>query len=148
MRVPCVHGHTGLCDESAAGCHSGRRITLALGLAMFLKPLRKIPFSMIVSLISGGIVAYFLNRLNLSAIWALGITLVVMAILWITLTFLGIGVMITEWILSARPIMFIVGIIGMIEGILIGWGTLSEQAQPRKPLNEGSHIQALRGPVA
>ena len=48
---------------------------------MFLKPLRKIPFSMIVSLISGGIVAYFLNRLNLSAIWALGITLVVMAIL-------------------------------------------------------------------
>jgi len=31
-------------------------VTLALGFAMFLKPLRKIPFSMIVSLIAGGVV--------------------------------------------------------------------------------------------
>jgi hypothetical protein len=97
-------------------------ITLALGLAMFLKPLRKIPFSMIVSLIAGGVVAYFLIKLNLSATWVLIITLVVMAIIWIMLKFLGIGVRIAEWILSARPIMFIVGIIGLIEGILIWMG--------------------------
>ncbi len=97
-------------------------VTLALGLAMFLKPLRKIPFSMIVSLISGGVVAYFLIKMNLSATWVLIITLIVMAIIWIMLKFLGIGVRIAEWILSARPIMFIVGIIGLIEGILIWMG--------------------------
>jgi predicted membrane channel-forming protein YqfA (hemolysin III family) len=97
-------------------------VTLALGLAMFLKPLRKIPFSMIVSLISGGVIAYFLIKMNLSATWVLIITLIVMAIVWIMLKFLGIGVRIAEWILSARPIMFIVGIIGLIEGILIWMG--------------------------
>jgi hypothetical protein len=97
-------------------------VTLALGFAMFLKPLRKIPFSMIVSLIAGGVVAYFLIKLNLSATWVIIITLVIMAIIWMILKFLGIGVRIAEWILSARPIMFIVGIIGLIEGILIWMG--------------------------
>jgi hypothetical protein len=97
-------------------------VILALGLAMFLKPLRKIPFSMIISLISGGIVAYFLIKMNLSATWVLVITLVVMAIVWMALKFLGIGVRMAEWILTARPIMFIVGIIGLIEGILIWMG--------------------------
>ena len=97
-------------------------VTMALGFAMFLKPLRKIPFSMIVSLIAGGVVAYFLIKLNLSATWVIIITLVIMAIIWMILKFLGIGVRIAEWILSARPIMFIVGIIGLIEGILIWMG--------------------------
>ena len=97
-------------------------VTLALGLAMFLKPLKKIPFSMIISLISGGIVAYFLVKLNLSATWVLVITLVVMAIVWITLKFLGIGVRIAEWILSARPILLVVGVIALIEGALVWMG--------------------------
>ena len=97
-------------------------VILALGLSMFLKPLRKIPFSMIISLISGGVVAYFLIKLNLSATWVLVITLVVMAIVWMMLKFLGIGVRIAEWILSARPIMFIVGIIALIEGVLLWMG--------------------------
>ena len=77
---------------------------------------------MIVSLIAGGVVAYFLIKLNLSATWVIIITLVIMAIIWMILKFLGIGVRIAEWILSARPIMFIVGIIGLIEGILIWMG--------------------------
>ena len=89
---------------------------------MFLKPLRKIPFSIIISLVSGGIVAYFLIKMNLSATWVLVITLVVMAIVWMALKFLGIGVRMAEWILGARPIMFIVGVIGLIEGILIWMG--------------------------
>ena len=97
-------------------------VILALGLSMFLKPLRKIPFSMIISLISGGAVAFLLIKLNLSATWVLVITLVVMAIVWMMLKFLGIGVRIAEWILSARPIMFIVGIIALIEGILLWMG--------------------------
>jgi hypothetical protein len=98
-------------------------VTLALGLSMFLKPLRKIPFSMIISLISGGVVAYFLIKMNLSATWVLIITLVVMAIVWMTLKFLGIGARFAGWILSARPIMFIVGIIGVVEGALIWMGS-------------------------
>ena len=98
-------------------------ITLALGLSMFLKPLRKIPFSIIISLISGGVVAYFLIKLNLSVTWVLVITLVAMAIVWIALKLLGTGVRIAEWILSARPIMFIVGIIGSIEGVLLWIGS-------------------------
>jgi hypothetical protein len=98
-------------------------ITLALGLAMFLKPLRKIPFSMIISLIAGGAVAYFLIKLNLSVTYIIVITLVVMAIVWIVLKFLGIGFRVAEWILSARPILFIVGIIGLIEGVLIWAGS-------------------------
>ncbi len=101
---------------------AGIAITLALGLSMFLKPLRKIPFSMIISLISGGVVAYFLIKLNLSATWVLVIALVVMAIVWITLKFLGIGARIAGWILSARPIMLIVGVIGLIEGVLLWMG--------------------------
>jgi hypothetical protein len=98
-------------------------ITLALGLAMFLKPLRKIPFAMIVSLISGGVVAYFLIKLNLSGTYVIVITLVVMAIVWIILKFLGIGFRVAEWILSARPILFIVGIVGLVEGILLWTGS-------------------------
>jgi hypothetical protein len=97
-------------------------VTLALGLSMFLKPLRKIPFSIIISLVSGGVVAYFLIKLNLSATWVLVIALVVMAIVWIILRFLGIGVRIAEWILSARPIMLIVGVIGLVEGVLLWMG--------------------------
>ncbi|MGD0818349.1 MAG: hypothetical protein ABR986_08140 [Methanomassiliicoccales archaeon] len=98
-------------------------VTLALGLSMFLKPLRKIPFSMIIALVSGGIVAYFLIKLDfLSVTWILVITLVIMAIVWITLKLLGVGIRIAEWILSARPIMFIVGIIALIEGALIWMG--------------------------
>ena len=97
-------------------------ITLALGLAMFLKPLRKIPFSMIIALIVGGGVAYFLIKLNLSATWVLVITLVIMAIVWMVLKLLGVGVRIAEWILSARPIMFIIGAIGLVEGILLWIG--------------------------
>ncbi|HEY3419362.1 MAG TPA: hypothetical protein VGK23_02285 [Methanomassiliicoccales archaeon] len=98
-------------------------VTLALGLSMFLKPLRKIPFSMIISLIAGGVVAYFLIKLNLSATWVLVIALVVMAIVWIILKFLGIGARIAEWILTARPIMLIVGVIGLIEGVLLWMGS-------------------------
>jgi hypothetical protein len=102
---------------------AGIAVTLALGLSMFLKPLRKIPFSMIIALIGGGIVAYFLIKLDfLSVTWILVITLVIMAIIWITLKLLGVGVRIAEWILSARPIMFIVGIIALIEGALIWMG--------------------------
>jgi hypothetical protein len=101
---------------------AGIAITLALGLSMFLKPLRKIPFSMIISLIAGGAVAYFLIKLNLSATWVLVIALVVMAIVWLILKFLGIGVRIAEGILTARPIMLIVGVIGLIEGVLLYMG--------------------------
>lgn len=97
-------------------------ITLALGLSMFLKPLRKIPFSVIIALVLGGVVAYFLIKLDLGVTYVLVITLVVMAIVWIILKFLGVGVRAAEWILSARPIMFIVGIIGLIEGVLIWTG--------------------------
>ncbi len=97
-------------------------ITLALGLSMFLKPIRKIPFSMIIALVAGGAVAYFLIKMNLSATWVLVITLVIMAIIWITLKMLGVGVRIAGWILSARPIMLIIGFIGVIEGVLIWMG--------------------------
>ena len=98
-------------------------ITLALGLAMFLKPLRKIPFSIIIALIGGGVLAFFLIKMNLGATWVLIITLVVMAIIWIVLRMIGVGVRIAEWILSARPIMFIVGVIGVIEAVLLWMGS-------------------------
>lgn len=101
---------------------AGIAVTLALGLSMFLKPLRKIPFSVIIALIAGGGVAYFLIKLNLSATLVLVIALVVMAIVWLILKFLGIGVRIAEGILTARPIMLIVGIIGLIEGVLLWMG--------------------------
>ncbi len=97
-------------------------IILALGLSMFLKPIRKIPFSMIIALVAGGVVAYFLIKMNLSATWVLVIALVIMAIIWITLKMLGVGARIAGWILSARPIMLIIGVIGVIEGALIWMG--------------------------
>jgi hypothetical protein len=98
-------------------------ILLALGLTMFLKPLRKLPFAVIGALIGGGVVAFFLIKVNLGSTWVLVITLVVMAIIWIILRVLAVGIRIAEWILSARPIMFIVGIIGVIEGALLWMGS-------------------------
>jgi hypothetical protein len=98
-------------------------ITLALGLSMFLKPMRKIPFSIIFALVSGGVVAYFLIKMNLGATWVLVISLVAIAIIWMILKTLGIGVRVAEGLLTARPIMLIVGVIGLVEGVMLWIGS-------------------------
>ena len=62
-------GHPGCCGDASTDSVGSTRRNIGLRMSMFLKPLRKIPFSTIISLISGGVVAYFLIKLNLKVTW-------------------------------------------------------------------------------
>ncbi|MEM0448577.1 MAG: hypothetical protein QW520_02000 [Methanomassiliicoccales archaeon] len=102
-----------------SGATSTWLISLLLGVGLFFKIFKKVPVAALLALLIGAVVGFFLLKTELSAIVVLSITVVVMLIVFIvarTAEFLGDLV---GRILGLRPVLLLLGIIGMIESVLL-----------------------------
>ena len=106
-------------------------ILFALGLGLFLHLVKKIKIAALIALVIGIVIGYLLyhasKAYNLTS-WLtptviIIIAFVIMIIIYVMLKFFEDLISIAGGILSFRPVMFIVGLLAMIEAVLLMSGS-------------------------
>jgi uncharacterized protein YacL len=99
---------------------------ILLAMTLFLKPLKDFPLAAIVGVIAGAVVTYIISLFLSSPVlgveeWKIlaVIFFVVTFIVWLVFHFIEDLMKLTRMILDWRPVMVIVGLVAMIEGVLL-----------------------------
>ena len=96
---------------------------IILGVAMFFRPLKKVPFAGVIGFIGALFVAIALYNMAVSNTWIIIVFLVVFVILWLIFKVIFGVVKIAAAILTFRPVLMIIGVIALIEGVLFMMGS-------------------------
>jgi hypothetical protein len=101
-------------------------IMAVLGLALFFRVVRKVKWAAVIALIIGvgvGYGLYLLSKTTLTGVLTstviIIIAVVVMLIVYVMLKFLEDIIGFVGGVLSFRPILFVIGLVGVAEGILL-----------------------------
>jgi hypothetical protein len=101
-------------------------VMAVLGIALFFRVIRKVKWAAVVALVVGVAVGYGLYLLSkttltgvLTSTVIVIIAVVVMLIVYVTLKFLEDIIGFFGGVLSFRPILFVVGLVGVVEGVLL-----------------------------
>jgi len=105
-------------------------VIIVLALTLFLKPLRQIPWGGVIGAVVGGVAALFASFILPSEVFGVAewiiliiIFLVVGAIVHTIFHFLEDVLAIASMVLEWKPVMIIIGLVSLIEGILLFAGT-------------------------
>ena len=96
---------------------------IILGVAMFFRPLKKVPFAGVIGFVGALFVAIALYNMHVDNTWIIIAFLIVFVILWLIFKVIFGVVKIAAAILTFRPVLMIIGIIAIIEGALLMMGS-------------------------
>lgn len=89
-----------------------------LGIAMFFRPLKRVPLAGIIGLFGGLGAAIALHNAAVSNTWVIVAFIVVFVILWLIFKLIFGVVKIASAILTFRPVLILIGVIAILEGFL------------------------------
>ena len=105
-------------------------VVIVLALTLFLKPLREIPWAGVVGAVVGGVAAFAASLFLPSKVFGVDewiilvvIFLVVGAIVHTLFHFLEDVLAIASMVLDWKPVMIIIGLVSLVEGILLLMGS-------------------------
>lgn len=94
-------------------------IATLLGIGLFFKIFKKVPVAALLALLVGAIVAFLLLEANLDTVVVMIITVIVMIIVFVITRFVEFIGDLVGRILGLRPVLFILGLLGMLEAALL-----------------------------
>ncbi len=101
-------------------------VVIVLALTLFLKPLREIPWGGVIGAVVGGVAALFASFYLPSEVFGVAewiilviIFLVVGTIVHVVFHFLEDVLAIASMVLEWKPVMIIIGLVSLVEGILV-----------------------------
>jgi hypothetical protein len=98
-------------------------LLIIMGVAMFFRPLKKVPFAGIIGFVGGLLVAITLYNMHTDTIWIIIAFVIVFVILWFIFKIIFGVVKIASAILTFRPVLIILGVLCIIEGVLLMTGS-------------------------
>ncbi len=111
-------------EKAVSGFSLG--VVIVLALTLFLKPLRKIPWGGVIGIIVGGIAAFAASLFLPSKIFGIDewiilviIFIIVGAIVHTIFHFLEDVLAIASMVLEWKPVMIIIGLVSIVEGIFL-----------------------------
>lgn len=94
-------------------------IALLLGIGLFFKIFKKVPVAIMLALILGAIVGFLLYQAGIGDIVTLILVVVVVLFVYIVTRFVEFIADLVGRILGLRPVLFILGLLAMVEAALI-----------------------------
>lgn len=101
-------------------------VIIVLAVTLFLKPMKEIPWAGLVGMVAGGIAVFFANSFLSDPVFGIdkwiilvAIFLIVGAIVHMLFHFIEDALTIARMVLSWAPIMVVVGLLAIAEGVLI-----------------------------
>lgn len=101
------------------GATSTWLIALLLGIGLFFKIFKKVPVAIMLALLLGAVVGYFLYQANIDNTVTLVLVVVVVLFVYIVTRFVEFLADLIGRILGLRPVLFILGLLAMVEAALI-----------------------------
>ncbi len=101
------------------GATSTWLIGFLLGIALFFKVFRKVPVAVLLALIIGSLIGFFLYDAGFSIGLLVIVALVAMVIIYVLLRFAQFIANLIGRILGLRPVLLVLGVLGLIEAALL-----------------------------
>jgi hypothetical protein len=101
------------------GAMSTWLIGFLLGIALFFKIFKKVPVALMLALMLAAVAAFFLYEAGMSTIVVAVVALVVLVLVFALTRFVEFIADLVGKILGLRPVLFILGLLGMIEAGLL-----------------------------
>ncbi|MDD1746756.1 MAG: hypothetical protein LUQ16_03240 [Methanomassiliicoccales archaeon] len=101
------------------GAMSTWLIGFLLGIALFFKIFKKVPVALMLAFMLAAIAAFFLYEAGISTTIVAVVALIVLVLVFVLTRFVEFIADLVGRILGLRPVLFVLGILGMIEAALL-----------------------------
>jgi hypothetical protein len=98
-------------------------LLLIMGIAMFFRPLKKVPFAGIIGFVGGLLTAIALYNMHVDTVLIIIAFVIVFLILWFIFKIIFGVIKMASTVLTFRPVLIILGVLCVIEGILLMGGS-------------------------